>query len=100
MPPTWRIRTAVADDAGPLAVLARATYVHAYADEVDPLQLQAHLEQELADDAIAQMLARDRFYLAVGGETTVGFVQIGQVTASYREHVAGFDPQGSEIRRL
>ena len=64
-------------DPGRLASMIRDTFVAAYSIDMEPSHLTYHLQTQLSDQAVADMLKTDTFYLAVRNEQWLGFMQIG-----------------------
>jgi diamine N-acetyltransferase len=74
-----QIRRAQMDDLVQLTALARKTYADAYGADMPSAELETHLEVNLSEQRIAQMLKLDVFLLAESAERLVGFVQFGTV---------------------
>jgi ribosomal protein S18 acetylase RimI-like enzyme len=92
----YEYRAAVAGDAAALTVLARDTYRDAFGASMTSADLEAHLDVNLSQARVTELLSADRWLVALNNQDICGFTQYGSLRSDY--------PYGSsddiEIRRL
>ncbi len=82
-----------------LAEFARRTYREAYQHEIDEPDLSQHLATVMTNEQFRAMFQEDDFFLA-RTDCLLGFAQLGPVHRGYGEHIASFDVNGFELKRL
>ena len=88
------------DDLPELAVFARRTFREAYVEDMGAERIDHHLHIAMNNERFAEMFSADTFLIARQDDALSGFAQIGVVDGSYGKHLADFDHDGFELRRL